>query len=710
METILREIRDNICTLTFDRPESSANLLDRDTLDQLDGHLDFIEHESGIRVVIFATAKPHIFIAGADLKALASTGCDELRAYIEQGQAVLSRLSHLKIATVAAIHGACVGGGYELALACDHRCATDDRATRIGLPEVNLGILPAWGGCTRLPRLIGVLKALDVILNGKVLSAKQAVRFGMIDVLAPRELLAEAAQQLARKGKRHPLLHVDTSAIHPFVGAAVAPGTRARVLTKTRGHYPAPLKALEVISHAGTARHDAESLARERDAVLELASTDACRNLVHLFFLQERAKKITADAFPVLPISDTVTPKIGHGENGRIAVIGAGTMGAGIAQWLAACGHPVLLRDITPDRIAAGMQTVASLLEHSVHHGVFTKLEARDALDRISPSTSPVPFSRVRLVIEAAEERLELKKQLFAELDASVPPDAILATNTSALSVGAIATATRDPGRVVGIHFFNPVHRMQLVEVIAGPQTRRDTIDAALKFVQSIRKLPLPVKDSPGFLVNRILLPYLIEAVNLFVQGAAIEEIDEAMLDFGMPMGPLRLIDEVGVDVSTHVVESLVAAFPGRLEIPSVLPGLIADEFLGRKSRRGFYLDHDKKHPKPNPKIARFRQNDRAASLDRAELQRRMTLLMLNEAARCVEEQVVASADDVDFGMVMGAGFPPFRGGPLRTMDASGVRHVFDELKRLAATEGTRYAPCDLLCRHATDNTRFHEN
>lgn len=710
MQTIFREIRDNICTLTFDRPESSANLLDRETLDQLNGHLDFIEHESSVRAVIFASAKPRIFIAGADLKALVSDDSNELRAYIEQGQTVFSRVAHLRIPTVAAIHGACVGGGCELALACDHRCAADDHVTRIGLPEVSLGILPAWGGSTRLPRLIGVLKALDVILNGKVLSAKQALGVGMIDVLVHHEMLVEAAQQLARKGKRHHLLHVDTSAIHPLVGAAVTPATRTRLLARTRGHYPAPLKALEVVSHAGTSRHDPQSFARERDAVLELASTETCRNLVRLFFLQERAKKITVDAFPSLPISDAVASKIGSEENGRVAVIGAGVMGSGIAQWLAARGHRVLLRDIAPDRIAAGMQNIASLTEHGVHRGLFTKLEARDALDRISPTAGPVPMSGVRLIIEAAEERLDLKKQLFAELDASAPPDVILATNTSALSIAAIASATRDPGRVVGIHFFNPVHRMQLVEVIAGPQTRRDTINEALKFVQGIGKLPLLVKDSPGFLVNRVLLPYLIEAGTLFVQGAKTEEIDEAMLDFGMPMGPLRLIDEIGADVCMHVVESLVAALPGRLSMPSVLPRLIAAGFLGRKSGKGFYIDHHKEHPRANPKITSFRENDRAASLDRAELQRRMTLLMLNEAGRCVEEQIVAGAGDVDFGMVMGAGFAPFRGGPLREIDARGVGDVVDDLNHLAAIEGSRYEPCDLLRRYAADNTRFHES
>ena len=526
MELIHTEALDSgIHVLTFDRPNSGANIFDVETLTELDAKVsDIGQSATGI---VFISAKPSIFIAGADLRALESLTGDALRDFIALGQSVFNRIAALPCPTVAAIHGACVGGGYELCLACRRRIATAARATKIGLPETQLGILPAWGGSTRLPRLIGLQNALDIILGGKTVPAKAALKRGMIDDIAPQESLRDAALQwLAKptpaKRRRHSLDRLSVKVIEPIA--------RRRMLEKSRGHYPALPKALEVIT-LGINDSIAVSLQREREAVLELAATPECRNLIRVFHLQERAKKLR------VPGAGTPAPIA------RVAVIGAGLMGASIAQWLSARGLRVLMRDIDPERVADGMRRVSGLYRDAVKRRLLDATEARDGMDRISPVTGETPLDAVDLVIEAAVEKMDLKKRIFARLDETTPPHTLLATNTSALSITQLATSTSHPERVVGIHFFNPVHRMPLVEVITGNGTSTETAASALRFVQAIGKMPVLVHDSPGFLVNRILLPYMVEAADLFAQGGAVQEIDSAMLDFGMPMGPLRLTD-----------------------------------------------------------------------------------------------------------------------------------------------------------------------
>jgi len=696
---IQRQVRDDkICVLTFDRSGSSANIFDARTLTELSEELEFVANAPQIKGLVLASAKPTIFIAGVDLHAMTrGDSLEEVRRLIELGQSVFDRLATLSIPTVAAIHGVAVGGGYEICLACDYRLASTDRVTKIGLPETQLGLLPAWGGSTRLPRLIGLPKALDVILAGKTLSAKQALKRGMVDELVPAEYLLQVAVRKIALGKPRAASHRLTN--NRLVASLLAMRLRGQLRAKTRGNYPAVPKALEVMAR-GVSTSIPKSLALEREAIDALIQTPACRNLIRVFFLQERAKKLTLPGAPAAAAPKPVK---------RTAVIGAGVMGAGIAQWLSARELPVILRDLGTEQVAAGMASISRLYKESLKRRILSPCEARAGMDRIFPAPIEVSLRQVDLVIEAAVEKLELKKSIFQRLDELAGEETLLATNTSALPISELAAGTRRPERVLGLHFFNPVHRMQLVEIIAARQTSPETLRRALRFVQQIGKQPVVVKDSPGFLVNRILMPYLLEAGRLFEAGASMKNLDEAMLDFGMPMGPMRLLDEVGIDVALHVAQTLAASFSNRMAVPELLGKMIQAGFLGRKNGRGFYF-HDKgKEPRAHAQAASFARNPAAAGLSHTELQERMALLMINEAARCLEEEIVAEPADVDFAMIMGTGFAPFRGGPLRYADALGLPTLAGEMDRLAETGAVHFQPCALLRNMATSGKSFYD-
>ena len=506
MGSISRQLReDGVCILTFDRTDSPANIFDRQTLEELDAHIHAIGEASlGVRGLVLISAKKSIFFAGADLKAIRQMNREELRSFIELGQKVFQKIAELKFPTVAAIHGAALGGGCEIALACDWRAASPDACTKIGLPETKLGIIPAWGGSTRLPRLIGLPASLEIILGGKSFGSRAALKRGLVDEIARREHLLAAAQKLLEQGKR-PADWKHSANASRVVAAMAGPAARSKVQKSTRGHYPALGKAVEVVLAAATASTVEEGLKLERDAITDLAVAPEAANLIQLFFQQERAKKTAVPSAP----REVAEVK-------RAAVIGAGVMGSGIAQWIAGRGISVILRDIDAARVAAGMGNAAKLCAAAVKRHVYSAREARDTLDRISPAPTEVPLKGVDLVIEAAVEKMEIKKTIFQRLDTLVRSDAVLATNTSALSITELAGATAHPERVVGIHFFNPVHQMQLVEVVMGAQTSPEAAQRAVAFVQKIGKLPVVVKDSPGFVVNRILLPYMIEAAELF--------------------------------------------------------------------------------------------------------------------------------------------------------------------------------------------------
>ena len=698
---IQREIGDDhICVLTFDRPDSGANIFDAATLEELNEHLDAVEKDASLRGLIIASAKKSIFVAGADLKTLlqaAKTG--EMRGFIERGQQVFNRLADLRIPTVAAIHGASAGGGYEVALACDYRVASDDPATRIGLPETSLGLLPAWGGCTRLPRLIGAAKAAEVILKGKLYSAQEALKLGLADEIAPRDQLLDRARQKLSAGKRK-----------MEGGAPSTPGSQELAPPKQSGN-PALERAYEIVNKTLSISPD-ESLRLELNGIVELGKTESTQNLIRNFFLSEKYKKGT---------SRTPPEKIVHA-----AVIGAGVMGSGIAQWLSSRGVTVILRDVAREQINRGLANIEKVYADAVKRGLMSEEKAKQGRARICGSTAPMELRDVQFVIEATSEKMEIKKEVFRELAMEAGPKTIVATNTSALPVSELADMTISPERVIGLHFFNPVSRMKLVEVVIAKQTSDETRDRSLSFVRQIGKLPVVVRDSPGFLVNRVLFPYLLEAAELFESGVDAERIDRALVEWGMPMGPLRLIDEIGVDITIDIGNTLEKAYGQRDHVAAVLLWLRDQQMLGRKTGAGFYK-YEGRSQTPNDSLMQWRRGAVAGGDDPGrsavsprpelastplatgeELTHRLIFLMVNEAARCVEEGVVGSPEDADYGMILGTGFAPFRGGPLRFAEHFGLKEVVEELERLARTE-EKFTPCEILKKHARDGTKFYE-
>jgi 3-hydroxyacyl-CoA dehydrogenase/enoyl-CoA hydratase/3-hydroxybutyryl-CoA epimerase len=679
---IRREIgEDGICVLTFDRPESGANIFDAATMDNLREHVDAIEKDASIKGVVVISGKKSIFIAGADLKTLlkqAQTG--EMRAFIAEGQKVFNRLLALKVPSVAAIHGACAGGGYEITLACDYRVASDDPATKIGLPETTLGLVPAWGGATRLPRLIGPEKAAEVILKGKLYGAAEALKLGLVDEVVSKDQLLEAARKKLSAGKRK-----------MEGGAPTTPASQELSAPKVKGNA-APGRAFEIIKRAGESSVD-ESLAMEVDAISELGATEATQNLIRNFFLADKYRKGS---------SKTPAEKIMHA-----AVIGAGVMGSGIAQWLSSRGVSVILRDVDSAAIDRGLANIDKTYGDAVKRGLMPEEKAKEGRARIVASTQPGPMRDVEIVIEAASEKLEIKKKIFGELASNTPETTILATNTSALPIAELAESTGTPKRVVGLHFFNPVSRMKLIEVVVGKTTADETRERALAFARQIGKLPVLVQDSPGFLVNRVLFPYLLDAADMFANGVSAEEIDGALLEWGMPMGPLRLIDEIGVDITVDIAATLEKAFGARDRAPEILQKMHAEKIMGRKTGAGFYK-YEGKQQTPNDSLQQWRQES-GEKFGLENITNRLAYLMVNEGARCLEEKVVAAPEDADYGMILGTGFPVYRGGPLRYAESVGLKKVVTDMDGIHSRAGEKFAPCDLLRQHAQDGTTFYD-
>ena len=624
---------DGIAWLVFDSPKASANVWNEETLREFNHHLETLQHDTRVRALVLRSGKDRIFVAGADLKAIRRMPPARVNDLIWLGQAVFDRLARLKIPKIAAIHGACLGGGFEVTLACDWRIASDHDSTKIGLPETQLGILPAWGGSTRLPRLIGVSKALDLITSGKVLGASAAKHAGLVSHVVAPENLEKLARRLVREKRPTPRLHLEN-----LISSLIGRLAKKKAMAKTRGLYPTIPKAIDVVTHA--VHGDIEDgLKLERDAVAELIQSRDTARLIDLFFKREDANKRPPASGTPIPIHDAV-------------VIGAGVMGSGIAHTLSSRGVRVLMTDVASDSLARGLERIRGLVSEATRRRLVTKVQGRDTLDRIATTTEKVPLIRHHLLIEAATESMELKKKIFADLAARVSSDTILATNTSALSVAELAKSVPHPERVIGLHFFNPVHRMPLVEIITLPETSPEVLATAITFVQKIGKTPVVVKDSPGFLVNRILVPYLIEAVRLHESGIPVKDIDDAMLEFGMPMGPMRLLDEIGLDVATHVAHT------------DAFEKMIAVGHLGKKSGQGFYR-YENGREVPPPIHNRLPSHEC--------IQSRLALLLSQEAMKCLKEGIARNADDIDLAMVLGTGYPPFRGGPITFARDTGI-------------------------------------
>jgi 3-hydroxyacyl-CoA dehydrogenase / enoyl-CoA hydratase / 3-hydroxybutyryl-CoA epimerase len=684
---------DGVAWLIFDRPGSRQNILRSGVLRQLAALLDEVEagaRDGRVRALVVRSGKDGSFIAGADVSEIAGVGdAAEARAGAEAGQKLFLRLERLPVPTVAAVDGICLGGGTELILACDVRIASDRRETRIGLPEVRLGIIPGWGGTTRLPRLVGLSDSLGMILTGSNVTARKAQRIGLISERMHPGVLYDRARELALElagGGKPPIPRkpLGKRALDgtPLGRRVVLRQARKQVLRETRGHYPAPLAALEVIRTSRRLSLE-DALAVEAEAVAQLAVGDVSRNLIHVFHLLEAAKKAGPAGVDAAPVK-------------QVAVLGAGVMGGGIAQLVSYRDLPVRLKDISSEALGLGLRHAREMFERLVRRGRLEGREVEQRMAAISPTLDYSGFGTVDLVIEAVVERMDVKQQVLRETESHVRPDAVLTTNTSSLSVTEMQSVLERPGRLAGMHFFNPVHRMPLVEVIRGEATTDETVATVVALTRRLDKTPVVVRDGPGFLVNRILAPYLNEAGWLLAEGADIEQVDRVLRRFGMPMGPFRLLDEVGLDVARHAGRVMAAAFGERLAAPPPMQALEQVKLLGRKGGRGFYLYEGGRDKGVNQEVYALLgagAPQQRQKLDDQEILDRALLVMVNEAARILEEGIVASAGEVDLGMITGTGFPPFRGGLLRWADQVTMPAIRQRLQQLEARHGIRFSP-----------------
>ncbi|VTT97401.1 multifunctional fatty acid oxidation complex subunit alpha : Multifunctional fatty acid oxidation complex subunit alpha OS=Rhodopirellula sallentina SM41 GN=RSSM_06309 PE=3 SV=1: ECH: 3HCDH_N: 3HCDH: 3HCDH [Gemmataceae bacterium] len=687
-----------VATLTFDVQGAPFNVFNDEVIGDLRSVIDDIERDPP-RVVVFRSGKASGFFAGADVNRIQQLEhADEVRAVIDAGHSTFARIERLPCPTVAVIHGPCLGGGMEFALACRHRVARDDASTKLGLPETSLGLIPGWGGTQRLPRLVGLRQALKMILEGTNLSASKAAAVGLVDVAAPADsfdatLEQFVADRLNGRSVRHPtrkLLDTLLDATSP--GRAVVLASARKKIAKKARDYPALAAALHAVE-VGLRTPGSAGYHAEREGFVSVVFTPVAKSLIGLFFQREKARKPSTWVRGVKPATMR-----------KAAVVGAGTMGAGIAQLLAFNGVPVALKDISDDIVAGGMKKVAALTDAAVSKSLLTRADGEALVRRVTPTTEWGPLAGCDLVIEAVVEREDVKRTVFKELAEKLGPDAVLASNTSALSVSRIAESTPHAERVAGLHFFNPVHRMQLVEVVRGRDTDDATVATLVELVRKVGKVPVVVADSPGFLVNRTLFPYLDEAVRLVLEGVPGEEVDRAAVRFGMPMGPLELLDQIGIDIAADVSKTFASLTSDPGPVPERFAEMVAAGALGKKAGRGFYqYDGDRRRKLTawaTPK--RARKPEGAAAGELSEVQMRLVYPMINEAAKCLETGVVAEAWMADLAMVLGTGFAPFRGGPLRTADTLGVARVVRELDELRAAHGPRFEPAGLL-RHLAD-------
>ncbi len=654
---------DGIVWLHLDKADAATNVLSAEVLQELQGLLGEIESRAP-RGLVFLSDKANGFIAGADVSEFTKlTDASDARRAIGAGQGVMDRIDALPFPTVAMIHGFCLGGGLELSLACRYRVAEDAPATRLGLPEVMLGIHPGFGGSVRAVRTLGAPAAMDLMLTGRTVSARAARRIGLVDHVAPLRHLRAAARSLVLNppSPQRPGLTA-RAAGNALVRPWLARYLRRKVAAKApKEHYPAPYALIEIWErYADQPRRMYEA---EADSVARLILTRTARNLVRAFFLRERLKS---------------AGRLDGYDPHHVHVVGGGVMGGDIAAWCALQGLRVTVQESNRENLGRAIARA---------HGLYRKRlkeprAVQAAMDRLIPDLRGAGAAHADVVIEAIFEDEQAKSALFREIVPRLKPDALIATNTSSIPLESLAQALDAPERLVGLHFFNPVAKMPLVEVVSGPQTAPEVAARAAAFARRIDRLPLPVRSAPGFLVNRILMPYLLEAVTLESEGVPGAWIDRAAVRFGMPMGPLELADAVGLDVCLSVAGILAERLGGT--VPERLRGLVAAGRLGRKSGRGFYEYPKGKPVKPAPDKGGAPPDD---------LTDRLILPMLDEAVACLRERIVDGPDLVDAGMIFGTGFAPFRGGPVEYIREQGVGALTQRLQRLEKAYGARFAP-----------------
>lgn len=715
----LEHRQDGLAVLWMNDTAAPVNTLKRELIEEFEDMLDTVEADREVKVLVFASGKADSFVAGADLDMLLEiSDPGDAKALSEASQGIQRRIAALKPPTVAAIHGACLGGGLELAMAFAGRVASDHDKTRLGLPEVQLGLLPGGGGTQRLPALVGIERALDLLLSGRQVRAGFARHIGLVDDCVPKDILIEAAAKIGRGIADRRRRGAERGGIfealspqslrnwalggNPVGRRFVFDQARQRTLKKTRGNYPAPMKILEVV-RTGLESGTEKGEAAEAEAFGKLVVTPEARQLINVFFASNQLKKETG-------VND---PDVEPRTVNKVGVLGAGLMGAGIAYAsLARAGAAVRLKDINDKNVSRGLKHIRDDLDGRVKRRSITPLERDQVLGRLTGTLNYSGFKTCDVVVEAVFEDLDLKRQMVEEVERHAGEQAIFASNTSALPITGIAKHSRRPETIIGMHYFSPVEKMPLLEVVVTDRTAPWVTATCVQLGKRQGKTVIVVRDGPGFYTSRILGPYINEATYLLAEGVSIDFIDGTLLDFGYPVGPMALLDEVGIDVGQKVSHTLSEAFGERMSPAPAMDKLIADERLGRKNRRGLYRYGDDKRGAGKQVDASVYEllgvsgKRRPAAGETAE---RCVLQMVNEAAHCLGEGIIQSARDGDVGAVLGLGFPPFRGGPFRYVDNVGAAHVVERLRDLAGRLGDRFAPAPLLVEHAESGRPFHE-
>lgn len=689
-----------IATLIFDTPKSNANVFSSKSMSELEVEIDKLSNDKDIQALFIQSSKKDIFIAGADITEI-KTAYDEksVGTFIKQGQELFNKIENLPFATIAVIDGACLGGGLEMALACRYRIATTDAHTKIGLPEVNLGLLPGFGGTQRLYPLIGYTKAMELILGAKQLKGEKALKLGLVDACVPSGYLDFKKEEYV-KGILDDTLDAKIQANRKgikwyeyisFIRNIIDSMAKKKVISKTAGHYPAPLVVLEVMQSTFL-KPLQEGLEIEREAEVKLALTPVSKNLIELFLISEELKR---DSFSEAKAKDIK----------YASVVGTGVMGSGIAWAMNHKDIDVRLKVRSYESAAKSIQSIRKIYDGIIKRRRLTIREVDLKMDRVSFTKEYKGFENMDFLLEAVSENQTLKDEVYSEFEEVLATDSIIASNTSSISISLLAKTLKHPNRFVGMHFFNPVNRMPLVEIIAGEKTDDKTVATVVNLAKKLGKTPIKIKDSAGFLVNRILLPYLQEAVLMFEEGVDLQNIDKALLEFGMPMGPFTLIDTVGVDVGASVSVILNNAYGDRIKPSTLMQKMVDKGFLGKKTKKGFY-DYSSKELPLNPDIPR--ENGEVIGMRSEDIVQRAMLIMINEASRCLEENVVDNARYLDMAMVMGTGFPAFRGGVMRYADEIGITKIVDALNELSATYGDRFTPSELLINMKKNNETFY--